>query len=180
LLQLAGILLLNQAVINIPEIEELHREESMKSARRAEDMSHEAASYPKLETVAEVLKDGRNFLAELGSYLLNNAGLFRKGQEFLAKESFIKSVEGLQVFVSFIDQLAAATRLDLAVTEFEGKSIKDSLEELNQLFLEMVSSQERNDWVLLADLMEYELAPQLQRWDGIVVMLGGLITEASE
>ncbi len=152
----------------------------MKSARRAEAVAHEEASCPKHETVAEVLKDGRNFLAELSSYLLNNAGLFRKGQEFLAKESFIKSVEGLQVFVSFIDQLAAAARLDLAVIEFEGKSIQGYLDELNQLFLEMLSSQERNDWVLLADLMEYELAPQLHSWDGIVVMLGALIADSDK
>ncbi len=146
-------------------------------AGQPEELLHAEGIDLKLEPVVAVLKDGRNYLAELSLFLLSNAGLFRRGQEYQAKEAFVESVEGLEFFVSFIDQMAVVSGLDLAVTIFEGKSIQASLEELNQIFLEMVASQEKSDWVLLADLIEYELAPQLKRWDGIIAMLGSVIID---
>jgi hypothetical protein len=147
----------------------------MFSAGQPEDLSQAEGTDFKLEHVAEVLNDGRNFLAELNLFLLSNAGLFRRGQEFQAKESFVQSVEGLEFFVAFIDQMASISRLDLAVTTYEGKSIREAFNDLNQIFMEIIAAQEKSDWVLLADLVEYELAPQLQRWDGIIAMFGSAI-----
>jgi hypothetical protein len=146
-------------------------------AGQPEELSHAEGSVYKLEHVAGVLQDGKNFLAELNSFLLNNALLFRRGQEFQAKESFVQSVEGLEYFVSFIEQLAGISGLDLTVANYEGKTIRESFNDLNHIFMEIIAAQEKSDWVLLADLVEYELCPQLQRWNGLIALFGSAITE---
>lgn len=115
----------------------------------------------------ELFDDSRAFLADLVSFVLENAGLYRSGQDKRAKESFVQTVEGLEFMMMIINHISALCRLDPGSLSFAGGSGADKINELNKILMEMIGSQERNDWVLLADLMEYELVPQIQGWNEI-------------
>ena len=48
----------------------------------------------------------------------------------------------------------------------------DSLaEEISALFSEMMEVLENEDWILLADLLEYEFIPSMDRWKGVIAEL---------
>jgi hypothetical protein len=58
--------------------------------------------------------------------------------------------------------------------EFAADSIGDldeSLDSLSVLFSEMIEIQENEDWILLADLLEYEYLPLVDKTKGIVAQL---------
>jgi hypothetical protein len=42
---------------------------------------------------------------------------------------------------------------------------------LNGILMEIIGAQQHSDWVLLTDLLEYELAPQLELWQEIFTTL---------
>ncbi|HKK48429.1 MAG TPA: hypothetical protein VJ932_04995, partial [Alkalispirochaeta sp.] len=57
--------------------------------------------------------------------------------------------------------VASAARPELSAITVEGTPFSDSVNELNQLFLELEEAFGNSDMVLIGDVMEYELLPRL-------------------
>ncbi len=143
----------------------------MISSGQSASMPCDADTGSASKSLPEILGDARLFLEDFRTFLLETAVLFRTGQETRAKESFVQVVEALQCMTYLINEIAPLMRKRLAEAAPDAGTLDRSLEELNMVLTEIISSQERRDWVLLADLMEYELAPQLKLWDENCVML---------
>ncbi len=143
----------------------------MISSGQSVSMPCDADSRSASKSLPEILGDGRLFLEDFRTFLLETAALFRTGQETQAKESFVQVVEALQCMMYLINEIAPLMRKRLAEAAPAAGSLDGSLGDLNMVLAEMMSSQERRDWVLLADLMEYELAPHLKIWDENCAML---------
>lgn len=47
----------------------------------------------------------------------------------------------------------------------------DALNDLSSLFTEMIEIQENEDWILLADLLEYEYLPLVDKTKAVVAQL---------
>jgi len=61
-----------------------------------------------------------------------------------------------------------------AIKRVQGRTLAQEGEELNRIVNEMLGVQEEQDWVLLADLIEYDLYEVLQRWqEGMPSLQGG-------
>jgi hypothetical protein len=119
----------------------------------------------------DVFIDGREFLENLSTFLLETAGLFRTGEDYRARDSFVQAVKGLEFFTFLVDRLCSICRINLKEISCSGKNGEEHLEYMNTMFLEMVASQEKQDWVLLADLMEYEVVPQLRAWRELIAAM---------
>jgi len=48
--------------------------------------------------------------------------------------------------------------------EIEGQSLEDRQETLTGLMAQMLEANQNQDWVLLADLLEYEMIPYYEDW----------------
>ncbi len=53
-------------------------------------------------------------------------------------------------------------------TVFDGKSIQDRRASLVDFTQQMVDANKNQDWVLLADLLEYEILPYYQEWSNLL------------
>jgi hypothetical protein len=53
-------------------------------------------------------------------------------------------------------------------TVFDGRSIQDRRASLVDLTQQMVDANKNQDWVLLADLLEYEILPYYQEWSSLL------------
>jgi len=62
-----------------------------------------------------------------------------------------------------------------ASEHFDGAS-----EEVSALFSEMTEVLENEDWILLADLLEYEFIPAMNRWKGVVADLRESLRESGK
>jgi hypothetical protein len=131
------------------------------------DVTTESSVDLALETLAE----GGNYLGELRSFLLQTADSYRAGDETKGKELFVELINGLEWFVKIALMAELHLQVDFAETFCAGRTLTESVERFNRILLEIIAAQEQRDWVLLTDLLEYELAPQLELWREIFAML---------
>lgn len=128
--------------------------------------------------IRDALSDGMAHAAEMHRHALETATAFRAGGERKALGLYIEFLNGFDSLAQLLDCTARALGIDFAVTPFGASTVTRFVEELNALLSEAMKAQERKDWVLLADLLEYELAPHLESWQKLFVLLGEQVPAA--
>ena len=95
------------------------------------------------------------------------AELFRVSDEQEANEQYLRLLESLGLFLNMVQQSQHILKLDFNSILADGISAAERLEKLKELTGEMLSAQEKEDWVLLADITGYDLARELEAWRGL-------------
>jgi hypothetical protein len=98
--------------------------------------------------------------------------LFRIADETEANEQYADFLESLRLFLQMVAEVKAILNLDLA-SAFKGRTVEDRVEKLSEMMDQMLHVQEEEDWIMLADLLEYELIPLLEEWKSILPLLKG-------
>ena len=93
--------------------------------------------------------------------------LFRMGNEQEANKFFINIIDGIDWLSQVLDMILTAKAIP-PDTVFDGKSIQDRRASLVGLTQQMVDANKNQDWVLLADLLEYEILPYYQEWSNLL------------
>ena len=96
--------------------------------------------------------------------------LFRIADEGEANEEYANFLESLRLFLQMVAEVKAILNLDLA-SAFKGRTVEDRVEKLSEMMDQMIKVQEEEDWIMLADLLEYELIPLLEEWKSILPLL---------
>lgn len=96
--------------------------------------------------------------------------LFRIGNEQEANKFFINIIDGIDWLSQVLDMVLAAKEIS-PDTVFNGKSIQDRRASLVDFTQQMVDANKNQDWVLLADLLEYEILPYYQEWSDLLPQL---------
>ncbi len=116
------------------------------------------------EAASKMLDDLPAQIDMIHKGLLEAAELYRVADEQEANLHFVKMLATLRDFVSFITQLRKANIINWDKLNIDGMEIETHYEKLNKLIDEMLDVQEDEDWILLADLIEYELNPIMIKW----------------
>jgi hypothetical protein len=66
-------------------------------------------------------------------------------------------------FSQVLDMILAAKKISMD-TMIDGKSVQDRRASLLDFTQQMVDANKNKDWVLLADLLEYEILPYYKEW----------------
>ena len=90
------------------------------------------------------------------------ADLFRQADDAEALETYQDLIDVLRNFLNMIGIL----RDEYTLKDYP--DYLDSAEELNNMFSEMGSVLENEDWILLADLLEYEFLPAVEKWKKVI------------
>lgn len=128
--------------------------------------------------IADVLTDGTAHAAEMQRHALETATAFRAGGERKALGHYIDLLGGFDLLVKTLDGAGRALGVDFQATAVGDTTLARFVEDLNALLSEAMKAQERKDWVLLADLLEYELAPHLDAWQRLFAALGARVPSA--
>jgi hypothetical protein len=100
--------------------------------------------------------------------LQNTAECFRvKGAEE-ANKNYLLCVEAIQLFDELIDGIGRLLNLDFSRLSINGETIQSRKERLLKLTSDMHTAQIGEDWIMLADLLEYELTPLIKEWINII------------
>jgi hypothetical protein len=97
--------------------------------------------------------------------------LFRVSDEQEANESYLQTLESLQLFLQVLQNVRESLGLDFSQAKVGAHTAAQRLERLSELVKEMLSSQEQEDWVLLADILQYDLAGELRAWRNLIPLL---------
>ncbi len=119
-----------------------------------------------------------HFLGAAGHYLNaivaaveRVAELYRVSDESEASEHYLATLESLQLFMQVLQTTRDALGLDFETLSVDGVSLEQRLARLAALVQELLNAQEQEDWVLLADVLQYDLCDQLQEWRRLMPLL---------
>lgn len=93
------------------------------------------------------------------------AELFRQADDAEALEVYQDLMDVTRDFLNMVGVLRGES-LKPSSASFDAAA-----EEISTLFTEMMEVLENEDWILLADLLEYEFIPAMARWKGVIAEL---------
>ncbi len=99
------------------------------------------------------------------------AELFRTSDEREASEHYLRTLDSLQLFMQVLSTARDALNLDFTRNLPDGTWPEMHLERLLSLVKEMLVAQEEEDWILLADLLQYDLVDALNQWQEIIPII---------
>ena len=117
------------------------------------------------EVAVEITRELYKVVSLMGEGASRVAELFRNADDAEALETYQDLLDVTRDFISMVSVLRG---------EFALKDHKEFLEasdQLSGLFSEMTEVLENEDWILLADLLEYEFLPAVNRWKKVVALL---------
>jgi hypothetical protein len=138
---------------------------------QAEDISSAELSRVEIDTVpvAEMAVSMAGELPKVVALMSEGgrrvADLFRQADDAGALELYQDLLDVTRDFLAMVGVLR------------DGFGLRDdtgfgrAAEEFSSLFSEMLEVLEREDWILLSDLMEYEFLPAVERWKGVADQL---------
>ena len=88
--------------------------------------------------------------------------MFRFDNEIKANSFFAQCIENFQWYLKIIDDSLSLLGKNINSIQLEDTNLEDKINELSAKLEEMIDSQQNKDWILLADMIEYELLPLLQ------------------
>lgn len=88
---------------------------------------------------------------------------FRMEEEKKANHSFIQGIENLQWYFKILEDATQLLGKPLNTLMDNNTSFKQYVGELEVKLEEIIQLQTKQDWVMLADVIEYELVPELRK-----------------
>jgi predicted glycosyl hydrolase (DUF1957 family) len=146
------------------QAEDIETQEIEKVEIKSMDMTEMAVNITReLYKVVQILDNGARQISEL----------FRQADDAEALELLQDLLDVNRNFLGMIASLRDQFSLK------QHQVLTECMDEANSLFTEMSEVMENEDWILLADLLEYEYVPAVQRWKKVVAQLREDIREAS-
>lgn len=117
--------------------------------------------------IGQALKSAISFIPLLSQATIDTAKLFRDGEIHYASEKFNEALSGCQWFVETVHHArGAASGMGAAVTSTERWHEAEKL--LFRVVRELTETFDRKDYVLTADVLEYELTAALEMWEPVL------------
>ena len=119
------------------------------------------------DLVATNLSNALDYLEKLIPGFDQAADLFRTGNEQEANKYYIQILDGMDWFSEVVNVVMSSAG--------EGQEPENSLRirqaKLTDLMSQMLEANKNQDWVLLADILEYEMTPFYKEWQTILSRL---------
>ena len=115
------------------------------------------------DLVANNLNNAKEYLEKLIPGFQKAADLFRMGNEQEANQYYLQVLDGIDWFSQVI-----LTIINAQQNIFEEQSLEDRQKKLTNLMAQMLESNKNQDWILMADLLEYEMIPFYKDWQGVL------------
>ena len=131
----------------------------------SEVTSVEVRTMPVGEVAVEITRELYKVVSLIGEGASRVAELFRQADDAEALETYQDLLDVTRDFVGMVGTL----RSEFSLTDH--KEFMEASEQFNTLFTEMSEVLLNEDWILLADLLEYEYIPAVNRWKTVVALL---------
>ena len=111
------------------------------------------------DLLANNLANAKEYLEKLIPGFQKAADLFRMGNEQEAHKFYLQILDGIDWFSQVVLSIVKSRG-----NQVEGQSLGDRQEKLTGLMAQMLEANQNQDWVLMADLLEYEMIPYYEDW----------------
>lgn len=118
------------------------------------------------DLVATNLGNAQDYLKKLIPGFEQAADLFRTGNEQEANKYYLQILDGIDWFSQVVNIIMNPEKGETAGAN--GVNLQDRQARLTALMSQMLEANKNQDWVLLADILEYELVPFYKDWENIL------------
>jgi len=120
------------------------------------------------DTIQEALQGAGEACRSLSGFILQAANHLRSGEIREGNQLLAEVLDDFSQVASLLEDVPRCA----AFMKEGGQRVMDDLEreslEMADLLKMAVTAQESEDWVFLADILEYEFAQKLGSWDGLL------------
>ena len=123
------------------------------------------------DLVATNLANALDYLKKLIPGFEQAADLFRAGNEQEANKYYLQILDGIDWFSQVISIIMNPDEGKLELLDADDENLQVRQEKLTDLMNQMLEANKNQDWVLLADILEYEMVPFYKDWENILSKL---------
>lgn len=116
------------------------------------------------DLLANNLSNAKEYLEKLIPGFQKAADLFRMGNEQEANKFYLQIIDGIDWFSQVVLTIINAQQHVL-----DGQGLEERQKKLNELMGQMLEANKNQDWVLMADLLEYEMVPFYEEWQKVLL-----------
>lgn len=117
------------------------------------------------EAAVEITRELYKVVTLMGEGATRVAEMFRRNDDAEALDTYQDLMDVTRNFIGMVGVLRDGFALK------DHKEFSEASQQLSELFSEMTEVLENEDWILLADLLEYEFMPAVNRWKKVVALL---------
>jgi hypothetical protein len=122
----------------------------------------EIVSVTKREMGEQIIREMSKVIALMSQGARQVAELFRQAEDLDALDTYQDLLEVARDFLGMVGSLQEELSLP------SNAEMGEALDAFSTLMNEMIEVQENEDWILLADLLEYEFLPVVEKWEPVV------------
>ncbi len=89
---------------------------------------------------------------------------YHQGNLEVANDAFIEVIELMDLYIQLVSRVYRVLRTDLKVMHFKDESIQKLEIHLLSVMKALLQAKEKEDVIMLCDLLEYELIDNLTQW----------------
>jgi len=130
-----------------------------------------------LDILNKNITNAEDYLKKLIPGIEKTAELFQMGSDQEASQLFVKIVDGIEWVSQVLNEILKALMADPKALQLNGKTIQERHNTLIDLTNQLLEAHKNKDWVLVADLLEYEIAPYYKEWQEIIPQLKKMAQE---
>jgi len=123
------------------------------------------------DLVATNIANALDYLKKLIPGFEQAADLFRTGNEQEANKYYLQILDGIDWFSQVVSVIMKPDDGKTELPDADGESLQVRQEKLTDLMSQMLEANQNQDWVLLADILEYEMVPFYKDWENILSKL---------
>jgi hypothetical protein len=113
--------------------------------------------------VAESLDEARTGLEGLRAHATDVARRFRGNRLAQANAGLAELTQGLGTLVTLVEAVTGAMGIRIDHVLLDGRPAFALIEDLGQPLTDLTGAQQQQDWVTVADILEFDLEPALSR-----------------
>ena len=123
------------------------------------------------DLVATNLANALDYLKKLIPGFEQAADLFRAGNEQEANKYYLQILDGIDWFSQVVSVIMSPDEGETELPDTDDESLEVRQKKLTDLMSQMLEANQNQDWVLLADILEYEMVPFYKDWEKILSKL---------
>ncbi len=124
----------------------------------------------------DITKDGFSkvvtLLGSIKEEIGKTADLYREGNINEASSKIVKVMEAIKPMVNFINSVGMSFKMNFDEIMYDPNTpLRKKIEQFLASFDELVTAQEKKDYVEIADYLEYQLKEDMDDWKKVVALL---------
>ena len=119
-------------------------------------------------TILKALREAAEACKALAGFILQSAEHLRSGEIRAGNELLTKVLDDFSILASFLEDVRRVTPVQEGARNESMDALDQESREMADLLTMAVGAQENEDWVYLADILEYEFSQKLGSWDGLL------------